>query len=527
MVTARLKILDYEKHRETLKELERQSTACTVKILANLDLMKDKTFLTELSARNPLIGSRMLQAACNRAVEMHKSHKAKQAIAVGRWHELQEELEKSESPRDTYKMNRKIQKLQRDTERGIVIGGRKKLQMLGHLSNEYRAGGCTAEELEAARSDYKSSRNLGWVNEGETRQKGNRHLDLNGIAEGKLVLKLSARQHLNLQVQLPKGRKLKQLLKACRMGTDCKLSLKSVLKDGILYLSYDNQAVEGYAFNTKNWSENLSKIDRAEKEARTACTRGWHMEQKSRMLADKLPNRVLSLDLNPERIGYAVMEMAAEGYRTITHGCLEYRGLVESTKSGKTSSEAKKHNLSLMVKRLFSLASHYRCGRLALEDLDFKHEVFNRRSKRFNRLTKNLWDRAYIERLMTRWCEDLGIVNETIPPQYSSFVGNILFPHYDPTAAACEIGRRCLSWLWIREHGKENLPSPLTWMPTLSKENLPDSLKDVPESALSSVAKAYRWVSIAGLRYRTSKRSAFGCRLTHRKRLWEGSSCYA
>jgi hypothetical protein len=74
------------------------------------------------------------------------------------------------------------------------------------------------------------------------------------------------------------------------------------------------------------------------------------------------------------------------------------------------------------------------------EDLSNIHKLNS--NKETNRQVKNIWNRNYLDNLITKWCNHFGLKHIKINPVYSSFIGNILYNEYDPVASSIEIGRR-------------------------------------------------------------------------------------
>ena len=67
------------------------------------------------------------------------------------------------------------------------------------------------------------------------------------------------------------------------------------------------------------------------------------------------------------------------------------------------------------------------------------------RGKKYNRLVNNAWNRDCIVNNITKRCNVVGIKLLTIKPNYSSFIGNMLYRDLrlaDMVLASVEIGRR-------------------------------------------------------------------------------------
>ena len=78
-----------------------------------------------------------------------------------------------------------------------------------------------------------------------------------------------------------------------------------------------------------------------------------------------------------------------------------------------------------------------------MEDLDGITDK-KKGSKEANRKTKNIWNRELIEEQILKHCNLKGIELRKVQPSYSSFIGNIMYTHFDPINAAIELARRGL-----------------------------------------------------------------------------------
>jgi len=75
-----------------------------------------------------------------------------------------------------------------------------------------------------------------------------------------------------------------------------------------------------------------------------------------------------------------------------------------------------------------------------VEDLEFKSK--DKKSKEFNRQTKNIWHRTLTTNMINKNCNELGIIKVEVNPVYSSFIGNLIHNEYDCIASALELCRR-------------------------------------------------------------------------------------
>ena len=165
-----------------------------------------------------------------------------------------------------------------------------------------------------------------------------------------------------------------------------------------------------------------------------------------------IKDRVMSIDINPEFIGWSVTDWSDTGYRIVASGLISIQPLNNKHKEMHLSSNDKKnlyfnnkrkHEIIHVAKQLFMLCKHYRCETFAMEDLDMKHKGVG--SKRINRLINNLWCRNLLIHQIKKHvlCSPTTFV--AVQPQYSSIIGNIVYRNKrlpDPVLASIELTRR-------------------------------------------------------------------------------------
>jgi IS605 OrfB family transposase len=159
-------------------------------------------------------------------------------------------------------------------------------------------------------------------------------------------------------------------------------------------------------------------------------------------------NRVLSLDLNPNRIGWSVLERNG---RLVHWGILEYPELNQRLHLASDAPETiaqnhkRAHEYSLLAKEVVSLAAHYQCHAVVTESLGIETKD-HEKGKSFNRAVNNYWARKSLLLPLVRRLEDAGIKHQEVNPAYSSKIGNLLYGWGlnipDPACAAVEIARR-------------------------------------------------------------------------------------
>ena len=165
------------------------------------------------------------------------------------------------------------------------------------------------------------------------------------------------------------------------------------------------------------------------------------------------PDRILALDLNPSRIGAAVLERDDDACEPMKWVVYDYPEL--NRKLGKPSDhpdsihqrDKRVYELSRMAKEITALATHLQCSALITERLNIE-TADHGKGRSFNRAVNNRWTRKGFVLPLVRRLEHAGIEHIEVNPAYSSKIGNLvwgwplLIP--DPACAAVELGRRFL-----------------------------------------------------------------------------------
>ena len=165
----------------------------------------------------------------------------------------------------------------------------------------------------------------------------------------------------------------------------------------------------------------------------------------------KIKNRVFAIDMNPNYIGWSIVEWkSSSNFKIVKEGIISIKELndygnnqnIDSTKR-KHISNIRHHTILEICKNLVDTAAYYRCDKFVLEDLKFNT---NSSYNKFNRLTRNQWCRDLLVTNIIKRCNIYGIKVIKVKPKYSSFIGNFLFRHVtnmpDMVLASIEIGRR-------------------------------------------------------------------------------------
>ena len=181
------------------------------------------------------------------------------------------------------------------------------------------------------------------------------------------------------------------------------------------------------------------------------------------------PQRAVSLDLNPSRIGWTVVERRSQGCSCIAWGIFEYPELNCRLKVASTDYRAiaqnhkRAHELSILAKSVALIGRHYAAQTVVTERFHLPAQDHGR-GRRFNRLLNQCWfKRGFLQPLQRRLDEG-GLRLAQVNPAYSSRIGNLLWADSlqipDPACAALEIGRRFLDPLPFTPDTRMPPPKP-------------------------------------------------------------------
>ena len=191
--------------------------------------------------------------------------------------------------------------------------------------------------------------------------------------------------------------------------------------------------------------------------------------EKKELLQKK--DRVLAVDLNPNYIGWSVVDWHDErDFDVVKTGCYSFKKLndkqfalkltkkqrkelkrkerLELTSKAKTRnayfSNKRNHEMIEVAKDICSIAKQFACEMVVVEDLNIKSQDRSK-GKKLNRLCNSFFIRnAFVNNLNKR-CNIDGVKFLKAMPAYSSFIGNFLYRSLnlpDPILASIELGRR-------------------------------------------------------------------------------------
>ena len=170
-----------------------------------------------------------------------------------------------------------------------------------------------------------------------------------------------------------------------------------------------------------------------------------------------IKNRVLALDLNPNYIGWSIVDWKSESeFDVIKSGVysikklndkdfnLKNKGYSSESKERKYISDKRNFETLQLVKNIVNKSIYYKCQLISIEDLSIKSSD-KELGKRFNKLVNNSWCRNTFVNNLTKRCNIHNIKLLKVKPDYSSFIGNFLYRSLnlpDMVLASIEIGRR-------------------------------------------------------------------------------------
>lgn len=164
-------------------------------------------------------------------------------------------------------------------------------------------------------------------------------------------------------------------------------------------------------------------------------------------------NRVMAIDMNPNSIGWTIIDWSNDSYHLVKAGTISIKPLNDfrESKSVASSSDFHKyitnkrnHEVIHISKDLFNLCKHFKCETFAIEKLNMKSSD-KEKGRRFNKLCNNVWNRNLLVQQLTKHIQSSSTTFIDVLPQYTSFIGNIVYRQEqlpDECLSSIEIGRR-------------------------------------------------------------------------------------
>ena len=172
----------------------------------------------------------------------------------------------------------------------------------------------------------------------------------------------------------------------------------------------------------------------------------------------KIKNRIFSIDMNPNEVGYSIIDWKNNGeFKLVKAGSISFKNLLDEEKNCKVSSDSKiakyfvdkrQYEIYKVAHFLTRKANQYKCEVFALENLSINSKNYEK-GRRLNRLINNQWNRNKLINIIRKQCDYFGLYFHEAAPEYSSFIGNILYRSLDLPdycLASIEISRRAYEY---------------------------------------------------------------------------------
>ena len=316
---------------------------------------------------------------------------------------------------------------------------------------------------------------------GEANYHGNRFININDDLES-FIFKPTRKDKLILTIDGRYKRYKSILNKLYHLQQDKQIPITYELDNEYIYLTYDESLVE-QTFDYK-----------------------------------PIKNRIFSIDLNPNYIGWSVVDWKnSKEFDVVKGGVISIKDIndIDFRLKGKSSDSKERKYINNkrafetyeISKLLVNTAKYYRCEVFGLEELNIKSKD-STLGKNFNKLVNNVWNRTKLVNNIKKRCNIYSIRVVFAKPNYSSFVGNFLFRDLnlpDMTLSSIEIGRRCYefkSQYIDKKYKKKNIILPDIndfndrYIKSLEEFNIPGEIKDL--------VKIYYFLKNAKSRYRVS-----------------------
>lgn len=304
---------------------------------------------------------------------------------------------------------------------------------------------------------------------GEANKCGNRMVRINGDFDS-FIFKPNIKTRMVLEID-GRFKRYKQYLKKLYELQELNgASISYQLDDVFIYISFDEKVINE-TFRRKN---------------------------------KPIKNRIFGIDLNPNFVGWSVVDWkSSSDYTIIKTGVISIKDINDydnSLKGLKLSSESKErkyinnkraHEIYQISKLLVDTALHYRCETFCFEDLNMVSSD-KEKGKRCNKLVNNQWNRNKLIGNIKKRCNIYDIDYQEVKPNYSSFVGNFLFKdgeNPDMVLASIEIGRRGYEfktqYITKEKEQKKNIIRPIInefrdrYIKSLEEFNIEGDFKDL------------------------------------------------
>ena len=296
--------------------------------------------------------------------------------------------------------------IKRNGENKIIFGGKK--LFLDRCKNKI------------AKEEFHKQKRIPIYRVGQSNEKGNSKFKI--ITEEYILFKPTRNEHILLTLESVGKNYQKRLLELSDLASQKKIPIDFKLDLDYVYISFD-----------------LNKL------------------KSDRNISDKVKDRYFAIDMNPNYIGYTVIDwIDGQNYKIVDKGCFSLKklndyddslfekGFASDSKERKYITNKRKYETINISHKLVKIAEHYKCEYFILEDLSIKPRD-NKKGRKFNKKCNNQWNRNLIVSQIKKVCKLNKIKVLEVAPNYSSFIGNLVYRKehlFDPCLSSIEISRR-------------------------------------------------------------------------------------
>ena len=264
--------------------------------------------------------------------------------------------------------------------------------------------------------------------------------------------------------------KLKRLLPIYSVGQaflNGNRKFKFINKNQVKFtISSNEQIILNFLISTKNkqYKKYIKKLIELQEQKRIPITYSLDLEYiyinfehttiKTPKKTRKIKNRIFAIDMNPNEIGYSIIDWKSSSeFKLIKAGSISLKELLDKERDKQVSSGSEiakyfvnKRNYEIYeVGHILSkLANQYKCEIFTVESLSIQGSNLGK-GRKLNRLVNNQWSRRKLTSIIRKQCDYFGIYYQETQPEYSSFIGNMLYRKLnlpDYCLASIEISRR-------------------------------------------------------------------------------------
>ena len=286
-------------------------------------------------------------------------------------------------------------------EKDKVIFGGKKLFLLRNKNK-------------ISSDDYKLLKLRPLYSVGEANQNANRLFKI--IDENTILFKPNKKVHINLKLINSGKNYKKKLNKLISLQNNKEIAITYRLDLDYIYISFDNSMIESSTYSV-------------------------------------ISNRVFAIDMNPNYLGYSIIDRDENKYKIISSGVIDISEINKKDNSLRVSSSDKKKQkinnkrkfeLFQICHYLAKLCKHFQCGFFAIEELSIIHKD-NGKGRKFNKLINNQWNLTAFVNCLSKLINSTSTTLIKTKPEYSSIIGNLVYRNEklpDMVLSSIEISRR-------------------------------------------------------------------------------------